>query len=206
MPVASAVSQRPSFEQRLRVTFHITNDDSVHNICSIAQPSNFIRNDSIGFMFWRQEYAIVRRISMNGMLLRSAYLWANVLLCFVQSSNYLSLEAALSTCRMIRKHVSYGGLYGCEMLRIPHCLDNQLTVNCEILATCSSTGRGGLYGCEMLRIPHCLDNRIKDGCQGCQPYASTALYSPGTLFFCFWYSFLLTAEWTPGPSAAWMIR
>jgi hypothetical protein len=25
------------------------------------------------------------------------------------------------------------GLYGCEMLRIPHCLDNRLTVNCEIL-------------------------------------------------------------------------
>jgi hypothetical protein len=35
------------------------------------------------------------------------------------------------------------GLYGCEMLRITHCLDNcldnWLTVNCEILATCSST-------------------------------------------------------------------
>jgi hypothetical protein len=34
---------------------------------------------------------------------------------------------------------SLGGLYGCEMLRIPHCLDNRLTVNCETLATCSST-------------------------------------------------------------------
>jgi hypothetical protein len=32
-----------------------------------------------------------------------------------------------------------GGLCGCEMLRVPHCLDNRLTVNCEILATCSST-------------------------------------------------------------------
>jgi hypothetical protein len=32
-----------------------------------------------------------------------------------------------------------GGLYGCEMLRIQHCLDNRLTVNSEILATCSST-------------------------------------------------------------------
>jgi hypothetical protein len=30
----------------------------------------------------------------------------------------------------------HGGLLGCEMLRIPHCLDNRLTVNCEILATC----------------------------------------------------------------------
>jgi hypothetical protein len=26
----------------------------------------------------------------------------------------------------------------CETLRIPQCLDNRLTVNCEILATCSS--------------------------------------------------------------------
>jgi hypothetical protein len=32
-----------------------------------------------------------------------------------------------------------GDLNGCEMLSIPHCLDIQLTVNCEILATCSST-------------------------------------------------------------------
>jgi hypothetical protein len=32
-----------------------------------------------------------------------------------------------------------GGLYGCEMFRTPHCLDNRLTVNCEILANCSST-------------------------------------------------------------------
>jgi hypothetical protein len=31
------------------------------------------------------------------------------------------------------------GLLGFEMLRIQHCLDNRLTVNCEILATCSST-------------------------------------------------------------------
>jgi hypothetical protein len=28
------------------------------------------------------------------------------------------------------------------------------------------------------------------------------LYSPETLFFCFWYSFLLEAEQTPGPIAA----
>jgi hypothetical protein len=32
-----------------------------------------------------------------------------------------------------------GGLYRSEMLSIPHCLDNRLTDNCEILATCSST-------------------------------------------------------------------
>jgi hypothetical protein len=32
-----------------------------------------------------------------------------------------------------------GGLQGCEILRIPHCLGNRLTVNWEILVTCSST-------------------------------------------------------------------
>jgi hypothetical protein len=31
------------------------------------------------------------------------------------------------------------GPWGCEMLSIPHCLDNRLTVNSEIPATCSST-------------------------------------------------------------------
>jgi hypothetical protein len=40
----------------------------------------------------------------------------------------------------------------------------------------------------------------------CQPYSPAALYPPETLFFCFWYSFLLEAEWTPGPSAAGSIR
>jgi hypothetical protein len=31
-----------------------------------------------------------------------------------------------------------GGLWDCEMLRISHCLNNRLTANCEIVATCSS--------------------------------------------------------------------
>jgi hypothetical protein len=52
------------------------------------------------------------------------------------------------------------------------------------------TGHGGLLGCEMLRIPHCVDRWQ----QGCQPYTPASLYSPETLFFCFWYSFLLEAE------------
>jgi hypothetical protein len=69
------------------------------------------------------------------------------------------------------------------MLRISHCLDSRLTVNCEILATCSSTynpvrtsqeahsvskaipvtGHGGLQGCEMLRISQCLGSRLTVG-------------------------------------------
>jgi hypothetical protein len=42
--------------------------------------------------------------------------------------------------------------------------------------------------------------------QGCQPYAPAALYFPEALFFYFWYSFLLEAEWITGPSAAGRIR
>jgi hypothetical protein len=36
--------------------------------------------------------------------------------------------------------------------------------------------------------------------------APAALYFPETLFSCFWYSFLLEAEWTPESSAAGGIR
>jgi hypothetical protein len=34
---------------------------------------------------------------------------------------------------------SLGGLWSCEKLRIPHCLDNRFTVKCKTLATCSRT-------------------------------------------------------------------
>jgi hypothetical protein len=51
--------------------------------------------------------------------------------------------SALSmSIKKIRKTISvtsHLGQQDCETLRIPHCLDNRLTVNCEILATCSST-------------------------------------------------------------------
>jgi hypothetical protein len=42
--------------------------------------------------------------------------------------------------------------------------------------------------------------------QGCQPYIPAALNSSETLFLCFWYSFLLQVELTPGPSVAGRIR
>jgi hypothetical protein len=51
-------------------------------------------------------------------------------------TKYLPLIKVKSKAIPIR---GLAGLEGCEMLRIPHCLDNRLTVNCEILATCSST-------------------------------------------------------------------
>jgi hypothetical protein len=37
-------------------------------------------------------------------------------------------------------------------------------------------------------------------------YAPAALYSTETLYFRFWYSFLLGAKQTPGPSAVGCIR
>jgi hypothetical protein len=41
---------------------------------------------------------------------------------------------------------------------------------------------------------------------GCQPYTPADHYCPVTSLLSFWYSFLLEAEWTPGPSAAGRIR
>jgi hypothetical protein len=40
---------------------------------------------------------------------------------------------------------------------------------------------------------------------GFQPYAPATLYFTETFFY-FWYSFLLKAEYTPGPSDAGRIR
>jgi hypothetical protein len=70
----------------------------------------------------------------------------------------------------------------------------------------SLSGLVGLYGCEMLRISHCVDNLLTDGGKVSQLYASATLYSPETLFVCFWYPFLLEAEYTSGPSVAGRIR
>jgi hypothetical protein len=53
----------------------------------------------------------------------------------------------------------------------------------------------------MLRIPHCIANRLTDGGK-----VVAALYPPETLFFYFWYSFLLEAEQTPGHSKDGRIR
>jgi hypothetical protein len=41
------------------------------------------------------------------------------------------------SCGKKKALTGHGGR--CEVLRIPHCIDSRLTVNCEILATCSST-------------------------------------------------------------------
>jgi hypothetical protein len=57
------------------------------------------------------------------------------------------------------------------------------------------TGRRGLLGCETSRLPHFLDNRLIDGGK----VVSLTLWPPLTPQEYSWYSFLLEAEWTPGP-------
>jgi hypothetical protein len=98
-----------------------------------------------------------------------------------------------------------GGPYGCESLRLPHFLNNRLTDGGEVVSLTRKaipvTARGGPYGCESLRLPHFLDNRLTDG-GVCQPYMPEILYPHEDS----WYSFLLEAESTPGPSATGRVR
>jgi hypothetical protein len=54
----------------------------------------------------------------------------------------------------------------------------------------------------MLRIPHYLDNRPTDGGKVVSPMHRLGSSTKEILFFCFWYSFMLEAELTPGTSAA----
>jgi hypothetical protein len=47
---------------------------------------------------------------------------------------WVDLRAGLDNMVKLFKQQIVKGLYtGCKMLRVPHCLDNRLTVNCEIL-------------------------------------------------------------------------
>jgi hypothetical protein len=62
-------------------------------------------------------------------------------------------------------------------------------------------GREGLQVCEMLRIPHCLDSRLTAVKLSASP-TNRALIPTNLFFFFLWYSFLLEADYTAGPSAA----
>jgi hypothetical protein len=61
----------------------------------------------------------------------------------------------------------HGGQQGCEMSRLPHFLDNQLTDGGEVVSLTRQaipvTGHGGQQGCETSRLPHFLDNQLTDG-------------------------------------------
>jgi hypothetical protein len=46
----------------------------------------------------------------------------------------------------------------------------------------------------MLMIPHFLNIRLTDGGKVVSLKRQPPLYSPETVFLCFWYSFLLEAE------------
>jgi hypothetical protein len=61
------------------------------------------------------------------------------------------------------------------------------------------TGRGGPYGCETSRFSHFVENRLADGGEVVS-LTRRPLY---TLQEDSWYSFLLEAESTPGPSCGW---
>jgi hypothetical protein len=48
--------------------------------------------------------------------------------------------------------------------------------------------------CEMLIIPHCLDDWLRGGGKVGSLMHWLPIYTPETLFFCFWYSFLIEVE------------
>jgi hypothetical protein len=54
----------------------------------------------------------------------------------------------------------------------------------------------------MLRISYCVENLLTDGGE-CVSLTRRQRFTPINIF---WYSFLLEAEQTPGPSAAGKIR
>jgi hypothetical protein len=56
------------------------------------------------------------------------------------------------------------------------------------------TCRGGPYDCETSRLPHFLENWLTGG--------GEVVRLRYIFFLCFWYSFLLEVEFTPGSSAA----
>jgi hypothetical protein len=98
-----------------------------HSICSGFQKNRLTpRNDCCHSV--QAIFSFYLSMKMNR--LKSVRLWFYIEL-YIKVQKVKVSKAISVTGR--------GGLWGCELLRIAHCLDNWLTVNCEILATCSST-------------------------------------------------------------------
>jgi hypothetical protein len=57
-----------------------------------------------------------------------------------------------------------------------------------------------------LKIPHWLHSQFIDGCKVVTFTHRSRSTPPETLFFCFWYSFMLDYEKTPRPNTAGRIR
>jgi hypothetical protein len=55
---------------------------------------------------------------------------------------------------------------------------------------------------EDYRVVRCLFTGLADGGKFVSLRGRPPFYSPQTLCFCFWYDFLLEAEYNTGPSAA----
>jgi hypothetical protein len=89
----------------------------------------------------------VHSLFIRVMLIQHMFFWTEQLTCTSQNmvspsgaraSIWTEVSGTAYSRALIRsKAIPVTGR--CEMLRIPHCLDNGLTVNREILATCSST-------------------------------------------------------------------
>jgi hypothetical protein len=74
----------------------------------------------------------------------------------------------------------------------------RLSKSKDIPITC----RGSLWGCEMLRIPYCVYSRLTDGGEVVSLTSRLPCTTHKHFFFCFWYLFLLEAEYISRPSAA----
>jgi hypothetical protein len=110
------------------------------------------------------------------------------------------------TGRNLRKILNISVNILCSNMRTVGCESDEMFSSCLIkVKAITVTGRGGLQVCEMLMIPQCLENLLKDG-GTVDIHMHRLCCTPQEHVFCFWYSFLLVAEKTPGPSAAGRIR
>jgi hypothetical protein len=56
-----------------------------------------------------------------------------------------------------------GGLYGCEMLRMPHCLDNRLIDDCEVISLTRRSRSTGQKHSFLLWYPFLLECESSSG-------------------------------------------
>jgi hypothetical protein len=136
-------------------------------------------------------------------------------LCLVSTSTLKT--APVNIYRTIQHHISENSSLNKQDMgllchRVYFCADKVVHKSCSRnsgVSVCQTTGihvpmifylhvcqayHIELQGCDMLRILHCLDSRLTDGGKVVSLRHRPLLYSPESLFFCFWYSFLLEAE------------
>jgi hypothetical protein len=158
---------------------------------------------------WRKQSTFIMRIIWNSQMLTVAYNNALcvlyqvvkiiVTLCFRCLNCSVPIRELISFFRHFFLALSAHSKIEVDSWPLSHSLGTSILIAVafsEVKAKSKAipvTGRGGLYGWKMLRIPHCLDNGLTDGSKVVS-LTHLPLYSPESLFFCFWYSFLLKAE------------